>query len=201
MYKLCPNCDVEKSHENFNKDKSKRDGFCSWCRECSSTRASEWRKKNAARNLELKRNWQKKNRGKINQENKEAAAKIKTKVIDFFGGCCKLCGGIENLTLDHPNKDGLRHREEINVGAGLPFYRFLLKNNFDTNVYDIRVLCNVCHGIADRDMSCILSESQVKSIRERYTTEDISQRKLAEEFEVSVGTINQVLHHKLWRTV
>lgn len=40
--KVCSACAVAKSPAEFNKDKSKRDGLCSRCRECNKARAAQW---------------------------------------------------------------------------------------------------------------------------------------------------------------
>lgn len=40
--KVCSACAVAKSPDDFNKDKSKRDGLCSTCRECNKARAAQW---------------------------------------------------------------------------------------------------------------------------------------------------------------
>lgn len=55
--KHCKRCDTTKSLDDFNKDKSKADGRCSTCRECSRQRSAAWRDENPERNVEIKRRW------------------------------------------------------------------------------------------------------------------------------------------------
>lgn len=40
--KKCSTCGVEKSTDSFNRDKSKRDGLCSVCRDCAKSRSLTW---------------------------------------------------------------------------------------------------------------------------------------------------------------
>lgn len=40
--KICSACAVAKERDEFNKDKSKRDGLCSTCRDCNKARAARW---------------------------------------------------------------------------------------------------------------------------------------------------------------
>ena len=58
--KKCTTCSIEKLESNFDKDKSKKDGLSSLCKECRKL----WRKKNKGRLKELKKTWETKNRSK-----------------------------------------------------------------------------------------------------------------------------------------
>ena len=42
--KKCPKCKIEKSITSYFKDKSKNNGYSSWCKECSQTRVKNRRK-------------------------------------------------------------------------------------------------------------------------------------------------------------
>lgn len=69
--------------------------------------------------------------------------KIKSKVMKAYGGKCECCGEdkIEFLTIDHINKDGSKHRREIN-GLGDRLYWWLQRNKFPEG---FRVLCFNCN--------------------------------------------------------
>lgn len=47
--KACSKCQVAKPLEDFNRDKSKAEGRCSRCRECSRQRSSQWYAENTER--------------------------------------------------------------------------------------------------------------------------------------------------------
>lgn len=59
--KHCKKCDTSKPDSDFNRDKSKADGRCATCRECSRQRSAEWRVSNPERNAQIKRDWYKRN--------------------------------------------------------------------------------------------------------------------------------------------
>jgi 5-methylcytosine-specific restriction endonuclease McrA len=44
MDKVCSRCKLTKPLESFNKDKTKPDGFSSWCRDCKQQYDTEYRK-------------------------------------------------------------------------------------------------------------------------------------------------------------
>jgi len=72
------------------------------------------------------------------------ARKARQDCISHYGGRCECCGEthIEFLTIDHPNGGGNKHRKEIGVTAGFPFYRWIIKNNYPEG---LRVLCLNCN--------------------------------------------------------
>lgn len=53
--KTCARCGAGKSLEEFNRDKSKVDGRCSTCRECSRQRSAQWYADNTERHNEYGR--------------------------------------------------------------------------------------------------------------------------------------------------
>jgi len=70
-------------------------------------------------------------------------AEIRKQVIDAYGGKCVCCGidNIEFLAIDHINGGGNAHRKELKTIGG-KFFRWIVKNNFPT---DLRVLCHNCN--------------------------------------------------------
>ncbi len=76
--------------------------------------------------------------------------RVKDTVFGAYGGYkCVCCGETEKLflTIDHINNDGANHRRKIGgkrTMAGLPFYMWLIRNNFPEG---LQVLCMNCqHG-------------------------------------------------------
>lgn len=77
--------------------------------------------------------------------------KIKTKVLAHYGQSCVCCGEkcFDFLTIDHINNDGYKHRKTIwnkNEGGGDKFYRWIIKNNFPS---DLQVYCYNCNCGSD----------------------------------------------------
>jgi len=81
----------------------------------------------------------------------EAAQKVRTQVIEHYGGKCSCPGCSETnpgfLTIDHPEDDGADHRREIagdrdRQWGGTPFYRWIIRNGFPTS---LRLMCFNCN--------------------------------------------------------
>jgi hypothetical protein len=54
------------------------------------------------------------------------------------------CGATEDLTLDHVNGGGGKHRKQIG-GSGVLFYRWLVRNGFPDDP-PLQVLCGKCNS-------------------------------------------------------
>jgi hypothetical protein len=46
------------------------------------------------------------------------------------------------LTIDHINNNGNQHRKEIKIKGGIPFYRWLIRNDFPR---EYQILCWNCN--------------------------------------------------------
>jgi hypothetical protein len=55
------------------------------------------------------------------------------------------------------------------------------------------------HLYGVQNSSCKLTNQQVQEIRQRYSTEFITQTDLAREYRVSITTINWIVHNKTWK--
>lgn len=71
--------------------------------------------------------------------------KIKSEVVNHYGGKCKCCGEsrIEFLSIDHIEGDGYEHRRRLKMRGGLAFYLWLKRNGFPDGY---RVLCHNCNS-------------------------------------------------------
>jgi len=85
------------------------------------------------------------NKEHINKIQKITEHNRKIKVMENYGGKCVCCGecAIEFLTIDHINDDGSQIRKETKQGTGGKLYRWLIKNNFPKDNYQI--LCYNCN--------------------------------------------------------
>lgn len=89
---------------------------------------------------------------------KEYRVKLKTTVYDHYGNKCSCCNktDIDILSIDHINGGGLKHTKKVG-GRGAVFYRWIIKNNFPT---DLQLLCRNCnvgkhrnHGVCPHKQS------------------------------------------------
>ena len=69
----------------------------------------------------------------------------KKRLMDIYGGKCVCCGetNIEFLCINHINEDGAKHRKELGLSGGTSFYRWLIKNNYPKDNFNI--LCQNCN--------------------------------------------------------
>jgi len=157
--KRCCRCKKMKPTSEFAKDKRRKDGLKSFCRECHNKYESEWRKRNpekfATRNRRYAethrkqiRNYSRKYRQqdpeRYRQYTRDYRIRLKLEVLVHYGGDppkCACCGEnhIEFLTIDHIHGGGKRHRKKI----GTNIYNWLKKTKFPDG---FRVLCMNCNS-------------------------------------------------------
>jgi Autographiviridae endonuclease VII len=124
MSKICPNCKLEKNLSKFSRDKYKKDGRCSWCKECiknadngaaRKVRSDKFYQDNKERLLL----WQKE-RNVSNTEFRRSNRLLKyygitisdyNKIFDEQSGCCAICVKHQSefkkiLCVDHNHQTG-----------------------------------------------------------------------------------------------
>lgn len=75
----------------------------------------------------------------------------------------------------------------------------LFLGSYKTNYEDARRKDR--HTRGERVHTCKLTEAEIREIRHLYWTEEISQRHLASDFDVSQGTIQLIVSGKIWKHV
>jgi hypothetical protein len=85
---------------------------------------------------------------------KKSYIELKEEIIIAYGSICQCCGenNPEFLTIDHINEDGAKHRKEIGKSAGCNFYRWLRKNNYPKD--NFQLLCYNCNCAKHRFGYC-----------------------------------------------
>lgn len=78
--KKCSECKIEKSSEEFNKHRTRKDGLQSVCKLCSLKNSSKWRAENKERHKELCRKWQAENKERAKEADTKWRAKNKERV-------------------------------------------------------------------------------------------------------------------------
>jgi hypothetical protein len=130
--KRCSKGKTYKSIEEFNKDMSTVDRLRSSCKICSHERNKKYWEKNGE-------NFKEKN----NERSKEYSKKFIKICLDHYGHKCSIpeCGSVEKLCIDHVGgNDG-----KSPVG-GMPFWRWLIKNNFPPGFRTLCMRCNLIDG-------------------------------------------------------
>ena len=80
MTRVCNECDVEKSLDEFANDKNRADGKSYTCKVCNRARASAWSKSNRKRVQARQRKWRAENRASVRKSSRRYYAKNKTRI-------------------------------------------------------------------------------------------------------------------------
>lgn len=85
------------------------------------------------------------NRDNIRKRQQKYEQKNKIKIIQKYGEKCVCCGEsrYEFLTIDHIKNNGAEERKTTKQGTGGKLYRWLIKNNFPNDNYQL--LCFNCN--------------------------------------------------------
>jgi hypothetical protein len=81
----------------------------------------------------------------IREQQRKYEINIKMKIIEEYGGKCACCNENtpEFLTIDHINNNGAKERELTKQGSGGKIYRWLIKNGYPKDNYQL--LCYNCN--------------------------------------------------------
>lgn len=126
--KICVNCLIPLDYSNIRPaDLAQANYICKRCRKLRDQLRYENRK-------EI-----------IREQQRGYDLAVKMKVIEAYGWKCNCCdeNRYEFLTVDHTNNDGVAERERTKQGTGTKLYRWLVKNNFPKEGYQL--LCYNCN--------------------------------------------------------
>lgn len=126
--KLCPRCTIEKPVEYFSRNKRKKDGLQTYCKECYSAINADTYKRLPKR------------RSKILQSNKDTIArnrKFLGRLRRMFG--CRFCGENEPVALDFHHID--QTQKDTEVVKLVSYSRLRLKEE----IRKCAILCSNCH--------------------------------------------------------
>jgi len=137
--------------DNYNIQRSAKDGHCAYCRECqreyNKTKRTPAQKERyqipeyAIALREYQQKWRGANRERLRVQAKAKMRRVREEVIGGYGGKCSCCGidKYEFLCIDHVNGGGGRERKTFNSQQLL--YK-LRKEGFPSSH---RVLCHNCN--------------------------------------------------------
>jgi len=158
--KKCSICDIEKDYTSFNKDKNKKDGIESRCRECMKKRWLDYYSKNKeelsikSKNSEVNKQYRENNKekrkeyNKMYRENNKEKRKIYSKEYNIKNRekrnkkqlqrknsdpLFKLKLSIRNLTLNSFKMLGLRKntKTELILGCSFEYFKIHLEKQFE----------------------------------------------------------------------
>jgi hypothetical protein len=169
--KQCTKCGKVKPLEEFSPDRRKLDGHVSRCKACAKAyrdvhqkEARDYRNSHREELREIKRRWREENlererrrglayyethRGEYRSRKQRTEDQLRRNVFRRYGEMCACCGTTEDLTIDHINGGGNKHREAIGLGAraaGIPFYRWLYRMYFPAGYQTLCRRCNTSKG-------------------------------------------------------
>lgn len=118
LAKKCNKCDLVKPIENFWRDKSKKDGFKSTCRECrpkqNYERQLQWRKENPEKVLQMQKRRNRVRRNSITERNSTLKRKFNitleqyNKLLEKQDYKCAICSisqtNVKTFAVDHDHK-------------------------------------------------------------------------------------------------
>lgn len=141
--KRCRVCGESKPlDDGFYRRADAPDGYRSDCRDCVQARTRRRYETKFQAVAEQKRKYQ---------------ASHKERVLAHYGERCACCGAASDLSIDHIDGNGKRHREELfgqsQGRAGNGFYFWLVKQGFPAGYQTLCRRCNISKG---RGKSCIL---------------------------------------------
>lgn len=125
--KICSLCKIMKSRRNFYKNRTKSSGLQSRCKMC---KYKEGRK------------WYQSHKKMAHAATHRYTYKLRTKIIEAYGGKCTCCGESARgfLTIEHIKGGGQQHEDR--VGGPIQMYRDIIASGFP-NIYTI--LCWNCN--------------------------------------------------------
>lgn len=136
---LCKPCHVERGTRNrqisMQRDPAVRDRY-----------RAKWRADAAIRRRD--------DPGRYLQIRQRSSQRLRTQLVDAYGGQCSCCGETEFafLTLEHVNNDGAVHRARLKTGGGEAVWRDLRDRGWPQEGYTI--LCWNCHMATCRGLPC-----------------------------------------------
>lgn len=157
-YYCCKDCERQRRQRWYRERCKKREKYCfdetRSCRQCGINLTKEnWTRCRAANgdyvctkcSTAYTKKRHSRNRVRFSEYSKQRNWLLKGEVMRAYGGKCACCSesALEFLTIDHVNGGGGKHRKKLGVSAGISFYRWLRKQGFPKDEY--QVLCYNCN--------------------------------------------------------
>ncbi len=132
----------------------------SWCNRCTLLYQALYREAHLEERREKQRKYDKDHtrerntyyeahRDEYRDRKKQREDQLRKNTFRRYGEKCACCGSTTNLTIDHINGGGSKHREAIGLGAraaGIPFYRWLYRMYYPPGYQTLCRRCNTSKG-------------------------------------------------------
>ena len=128
LLKKCSSCKVEKGIENFNKNRTKKDGFGSVCRSCSNLTSKLYYEKDKETH-----------KTRVSARNKKIRAEHSQKLRDIKASGCSCCSEKEACCLD------FHHLRDKKDGVGRMVGHRSSWRNIEKEINKCILLCSNCH--------------------------------------------------------
>jgi hypothetical protein len=130
MEKICTKCKAEKDVDEFNKNKSKSDGYNNICRECSNARSKQYYGENKDHHKLV-----------VGIRNKKKSLENRKKLFEYYKTHpCVDCGETDPVVLDFDHRDNVDKVLEISK-----MVRHYSWNNIMKEINKCDVRCSNCH--------------------------------------------------------
>lgn len=133
MIKSCPTCKQGKELDEFNNDKTRKDGKYPVCRKCRKLEQKRYRENGGGPTPEYKRQWRRNNPDKTKKTNRKQnlrkyglTEEEYISMLESQNGKCAICGDKEpgrykNFNIDHCHETGINRGllcVRCNLGIG-----------------------------------------------------------------------------------
>jgi hypothetical protein len=156
--KRCARCGQDKSLSEFHTRADSPDGYRGDCRACRTEQERQRYRVNREAKLEYQRRYYQDKSPAILAYQRRYRETSRVIVFAHYGEQCACCGTTDNLTIDHVNGDGARHRQKL---YGDPqrgtFYHWLIKQGFPDG---FQTLCFPCNASKKNSLRCRLDHTR-----------------------------------------
>ncbi len=160
--KRCRECGQVKPLDEFHSRVSAPDGHRSDCRDCRTSQERQRYQANREAKLSYQRQYYEANTEAVQGYQRRYRDASRAAVFSHYGRVCACCGTADDLTIDHVNGDGARHRQALygdsQQGTGADhFYVWLIKQGFPAGY---QTLCRPCNASKKGSLACRLDHAK-----------------------------------------
>lgn len=151
--KRCTKCGDVKPLGGFSRATKASDGLQASCKTCQNEYNHRYYAANRAALQEQQRQYREGDPEAHRERVRKWRAALRRQVFGHYGTACACCGTTKNLTIDHVNGQGARHRHELfgtqRAGADR-FYVWLLDQGFPPGYQTLCRTCNLSKSSGER---------------------------------------------------
>lgn len=182
MIKICPICKIEKSKNDFYKNRGRRDGLGYRCKSCENQYLAKYKNRKPI----YSKNYYKKNRDKVLTMSRKNTQDIRELAFEIVANgkkikcrkhgtwkCCKNSNDRDFLSLDHINGNGFEHRISTGDGSSRRLYYWVI-NNPEQAKKELQIICMNAQAKKTRLNN---EHNGHQSTKEKWHDDNIGQKK------------------------